>query len=144
VPAGAAPRSDRARDAATLPVTVAIQVLVVFASMRLPVAAPVMAARLSFPVTQTGTFMAAMFAASMLATLCAGPLVARFGAIRVSQGGLLLCGLGFAVCAIPSRACFALGVMFVGLGYGPITPASSHLLAMTTLVHRLSMVFSLK
>ncbi|HEY1231582.1 MAG TPA: MFS transporter, partial [Ramlibacter sp.] len=34
--------------------------------------------------------------------------------------------------------------VLVGLGYGPVTPASSHLLARTTPAHRMSLVFSLK
>jgi MFS family permease len=38
----------------------------------------------------------------------------------------------------------ALGALLVGFGYGPVTPASSHLLARTTPVHRMSLVFSVK
>jgi MFS family permease len=37
-----------------------------------------------------------------------------------------------------------LGAVLIGLGYGPITPASSHLLTRTTPKHQMSLVFSLK
>jgi MFS family permease len=37
-----------------------------------------------------------------------------------------------------------LGAVLIGLGYGPITPASSHLLARTTPKHQMSLVFSIK
>jgi sugar phosphate permease len=37
-----------------------------------------------------------------------------------------------------------LGALLIGIGYGPITPASSHLLARTTPKHQMSLVFSLK
>ena len=125
-------------------VTLAVQALVAMASMALPVAAPVIARELRFPVEQTGSYMAAMFGASIVSTLCAGTLVTRLGGIRVSQCGLLLCAAGLALCAVPSPIALAFGVLLIGLGYGPITPASSHLLAMTTPAHRLSTVFSLK
>jgi predicted MFS family arabinose efflux permease len=36
------------------------------------------------------------------------------------------------------------GALLVGIGYGPITPASSHLLSRTTPAHRMSLVFSVK
>jgi predicted MFS family arabinose efflux permease len=37
-----------------------------------------------------------------------------------------------------------LGALLIGLGYGPITPASSHLLARSTPPHQMSLVFSIK
>jgi MFS family permease len=70
--------------------------------------------------------------------------VARLGAIRVSQWGLLLCALGLLLCAVPWFPAMVLGAVLIGLGYGPITPASSHLLARTTPKHQMSLVFSLK
>jgi hypothetical protein len=37
-----------------------------------------------------------------------------------------------------------LGAVLIGWVYGPITPASSHLLARTTLKHQMSLVFFIK
>ena len=125
-------------------IMLAVQVMVSMAAMALPVAAPVVARGFGFPVEAIGSFMAAMFTASIVATLSAGSLVTRHGAIRVSQGALLLCAVGLALCTLPSRVALAAGAVFIGLGYGPITPASSHLLARTTPAHRVAVVFSLK
>src|SRR3546814_20024698 len=78
----------------------------------------------------------------MASSLLAGGFVRRFGAIRASQIGLLLCAAGVAISVLPSPISMAIGAVLIGLGYGPITPASSHLLARSTPAHRLSFVFS--
>jgi MFS family permease len=45
---------------------------------------------------------------------------------------------------VPQPWAILAGALLVGFGYGPITPASSHLLARTTPAHRMSLVFSVK
>ena len=127
-----------------LAVTLTIQAMVSMALLALPVMAPVVARALSVPTTYTGLYIAIVYAGAMAASLAAGAAVARFGAIRVSQAGLLLCAAGLGLCAVPSVPAIALGAFLIGLGYGPITPASSHLLALTTPAERLSLVFSVK
>lgn len=124
--------------------TLAIQALVAMAVLAPPVIAPVVAAALGLAPIYAGLYVAIVYVGAMLASLAAGAAVARFGAIRVSQAGLVLCAVGLALCAVPSVWVFALGGLLVGLGYGPITPASSWLLAQTTPAHRLSLVFSIK
>lgn len=114
------------------------------ALLTLPVMAPVVALALGVSTTYTGLYVAVVYAGAMVASLAAGAAVARFGAIRVSQTGLVLCAAGLALCAVPSVPAVALGALLIGLGYGPITPASSHLLALTTPAHRMSLVFSVK
>jgi MFS family permease len=94
--------------------------------------------------TLVGVFVALAYVGAIVSSLASGSAVARFGAIRVSQVGLLLCAAGLAACALPSVAAMTLGAFLIGLGYGPITPASSHLLALTTPAHRMSLVFSVK
>ena len=114
------------------------------ALLTLPVMATVVAQALGVSATLTGVYVAIAYVGAILASLASGSAVARFGAIRVSQAGLLLCAAGLAVCALPSWPTMALGAFLIGLGYGPITPASSHLLALTTPAHRMSLVFSVK
>ncbi|MEJ7932348.1 MFS transporter [Ramlibacter sp. AN1015] len=106
--------------------------------------APAVAESLGISAGYTGLYVAIVYLGAMLASLAGGGAVARFGAIRVSQGGLVLCALGLALCALPTAASIAVGAFLIGLGYGPITPASSHLLARGTPAHRLSLVFSIK
>lgn len=127
-----------------LAVTLAIQSLVAWALLTLPVMAPVAAQAVAVSPTYVGLYVAVVYAGAMLASLASGAAVAHFGAIRVSQGGLVLCAIGLALCAVPSLPLIALGALLIGAGYGPITPASSHLLALTTTPANMSLVFSLK
>lgn len=124
--------------------TLAIQALVAWALLTLPVMAPVVGKAMDVSAAYVGVYVALVYAGAMFGSLAAGAAVAHFGAIRVSQGGLLLCALGLALCAVPSLPVITLGALLIGLGYGPVTPASSHLLARTTTPANLSLVFSLK
>lgn len=128
----------------TLGVTLAIQALVSMAVITVPVLAPALGAALSVSPALVGVYIAMVYGAAMLASLSGGAVVARFGAIRVSQMSLVLCATGLAVGTLPSVVAVAAGALLVGLGYGPVTPASSHLLARSTPAHRMSLVFSLK
>ena len=125
-------------------ITLAMQAMVSMALLTLPVMAPVVAPALGVSATYAGIYVALVYAGAIVASLAAGAAVARFGAIRVSQTGLLLCAAGLGLCAVPSVPVIALGALVIGLGYGPITPASSHLLARTTPAQRMSLVVSVK
>ena len=128
----------------SLTVTTAIQAMVSMALLTLPAMAPAVARALAVPSTLVGAYVALCYFAAMLSSLVGGTLVRRLGAIRVSQLGLGLCAVGLALCALPWLPAVALGALGIGAGYGPITPASSHLLALTTPAHRMSLVFSIK
>ncbi len=128
----------------TLAVTLTMQAMVSMALLALPVIAPVVALALGVPTTYTGLYVAVVYIGAVAGSLAGGAAVARFGAIRVSQVGLVLCASGLALSAVPWVPAVAIGAVLMGLGYGPITPASSHLLALTTPAHRMSLVFSIK
>ncbi len=127
-----------------LVITLAIQAMVSMAVLTIPVIAPAMAHHLQASPTLVGGYVALAYAAAMAGSLSAAQLVARHGAIRTSQAGLLLCAAGLALSALPSAPAVGLGAILIGLGYGPITPASSHLLAISTPPHRASLIFSIK
>ena len=114
------------------------------ALMTLPVVAPAVARSLDVPTTWVGGFVGVVYFAAMLASLLGGGAVRRWGALRLSQVGLACSTIGLVLCAFPHPAAIFIGAIFVGLGYGPITPASSHLLIKTTPPQQLSLVFSLK
>lgn len=127
-----------------LTATLAIQAMASMAVITLPVMAPAVAQATGIPLSYAGVYIAVLYVGAMLLSLTSGTLVARYGAIRASQLGLLLCAVGLGFCAIPSLPVMAVGAFLIGVGYGPITPASSHLLAKSTPPHRLSLVFSIK
>jgi MFS family permease len=124
--------------------TLVIQAMVAMALLSLPVMAPVVAEALHVSPALVGLYVSVTYAGAMFATLMGGASVARLGAIRVSQCGLVLCALGLLLCAVPWLPAMGLGAVLIGLGYGPITPASSHLLARTTPQQHMSLVFSIK
>jgi MFS family permease len=124
--------------------TLVIQAMVAMALLTLPVIAPVVAQTLQVSPVLVGLYVSVTYAGAMVATLMGGATVARMGAIRVSQWGLVLCALGLVLCAVPWLPAMVLGAVLIGLGYGPITPASSHLLARTTAPAQMSLVFSIK
>lgn len=129
---------------ASLTVTTAIQAMVAMALLTLPAMAPAAARALGVSSALVGVYVALCYLAAMLASLASGALVRRLGAIRMSQYGLLACAAGLLLCALPWLPATALGALCIGVGYGPITPASSHLLARTTPAHRMALVFSVK
>jgi MFS family permease len=124
--------------------TLVIQAMVAMALLTLPVIAPVVAQTLQVSPALVGLYVSVTYAGAMVATLMGGATVARMGAIRVSQWGLVLCAVGLVLCAVPWLPAMVLGAVLIGLGYGPITPASSHLLARTTPKAQMSLVFSIK
>lgn len=133
-----------ARPWVVLLATLTIQALVAMALLTLPVVAPVVARSVGVPTTWVGGFVGVVYSAAMLASLLGGGAVRRWGALRLSQVGLACSTIGLCLCAIPHPVVMFIGAIFVGLGYGPITPASSHLLIKTTPPSQLSLVFSVK
>lgn len=127
-----------------LAATLAVQSLVAMCLITLPVVAPAVAESIGISAAYVGLYIAIAYGGAMTASLFAGGAVRRFGAIRASQAGLVLCAIGVSICAIASPIASAIGALLIGLGYGPITPASSHLLALSTPAHRMSFVFSIK
>lgn len=127
-----------------LVVTLAIQAMVSMAVLTIPAIAPAFAERLAVSVSLLGVYVAIVYVGAIIGSLLAGQMVRRFGAIRVSQAGLVLCAAGLGLSMLPSLLAVAVGAILIGLGYGPITPASSHLLAVSTPAHRAGLVFSIK
>nr|WP_255592443.1 MFS transporter [Bordetella sp. BOR01] len=122
----------------------AVQALVSAAALVVPVLAPVLSVSAGVGAELVGVYVSLMYVGAMLGSLMAGGWVARLGAIRASQAGLVLCALGL-LCSLSGHVVLlAAGAVLLGLGYGPITPASSHLLIQTTPAHRMSFVFSVK
>lgn len=114
------------------------------ALITLPVMAPVVGKATGIPTTYVGVYVAAVYLAAMFASVLGGSFVKRWGALRLSQISLALTCLGLLLCAIPYTPAILLGAFLIGVGYGPVTPASSHLLIKTTPADRLSLVFSIK
>jgi MFS family permease len=123
-------------------ITLLIQSFSAMALMVVPVLVPVEATpRLS--AAGLGLYLLFAYTGAVLGSLAAGPLVERYGAIRASQWALLLSAVGLVLAGVWPGG--VMGAAFLlGLGYGPITPASSHVLNHTTPAHQRNLVFSIK
>jgi MFS family permease len=144
-------RDPRARTAAiALAITLAIQMFTALAATSTAVLAPVVGHDLAIAPKLIGVFVGIVYAGSMAASLVSGMFIERYGAIRVSQACVMLCATGVLMVAggtmLPGTAVLALAVapLVIGLGYGPITPASSHVLARTAPPSRMALTFSIK
>lgn len=127
-----------------LATTLAIQAFVSMAAVAVPILAPAIAADLGVAPTELGVFVGLIFLAAMASSASSGDLILRFGAIRTSQVCLVLSALGLAAAAWAWLPLFALGAVLIGMAYGPLNPASSHILARTTPRSLMSLTFSLK
>ncbi len=144
---GVGPARAAASPGVALGATLAIQVYTSLAGTAAAVLAPAIAADLDVPARWIGAYVGLVYLGAMSASLLCGAYIARHGAIRVSQVCVALCAIGIAVTALARPGLLPVVVVaavVLGLGYGPITPASSHVLARTTPPSRMSLVFSIK
>ena len=129
---------------ATLPVTLLIQSASSAALIAPTVAAPRLLEQLHASSVLIGIYVAVVYGAAMLASQWGATLVRRWGPIRTSQAALFTSAVGVALVATAQPAACAVGAVLIGLGYGPITPASSEMLARSTSPQRYALVFSVK
>ena len=122
----------------------AVQTTTALAIMTPPVLAVVALGQLGLDSGWIGVYPAIVFTAAMLTAGLGGGLVARYGAIRVTQIALVFCGAGLGLVATAELPLVVVGAALMGLGYGPGAPASSHVLALLTPVERRPLVFSIK
>ncbi|HEV2163241.1 MAG TPA: MFS transporter [Stellaceae bacterium] len=124
--------------------TLAIQALATLMVLAPPVFAGLAAPDFGVSANHIGVFTAVVYAAAVLSTGMSGGPVRRYGAIRVSQAALVVGAVGLALLASASIWLGLIGAVFIGVGYGPMTPASSHLLIRQTPPARRALVFSIK
>ncbi|MDP2241358.1 MAG: MFS transporter [Burkholderiales bacterium] len=108
--------------------TLACQSLASVAVFTPAVLAPVASGDIGVAATAIGIFSAIIYLLASLSAPIGGTFVSRYGAVRVSQFAMVLTGAGLALCTLAHPAAVIAGAVLIGMGYGPITPASSVLL----------------
>ena len=149
--------SDRSLRDARLPsagfalaITLAIQIFTALAATSTAVLAPEIGRDLGVAPKLVGVFVGLVYVGSMAASLACGGFIERYGAIRVSQACVLLCATGLLMVAVGTALAGILALtlmvapVVIGLGYGPITPASSQILVRTATPERMALTFSIK
>jgi cyanate permease len=121
-----------------------VMVVTIAAVLVVPVLAPAIAAETGLAPSLIGAYSFLMWTAAMLASGVAGSLIGLLGPVRVVRFSLALCAAGLAAGAAGGVVALALTPLFVGLGCGVETPASSDILARVTRPARRAFIFSLK
>ena len=133
--------------AAVLPAllaTLAMQAIVVIASLIVPITVQESAQTLGVDPALVGYYTMVLWLGGMASTLFSGGLIRRYGALRVCQVTLAIAAAGALLTGVASIAAFALAGFLIGVAYGPANPAGSHLLARLSPPHLRARVFSVK
>jgi len=110
----------------------------------LPTVAPEVARSYGIPAIWIG-YQISVVAFFMLASLVfLSNASRRWGACRVTQAGLAVTGASLAVSLVPHPASILVASIGMGIGYGSVMPAVSHLLMRFTPTERLNFVFSVQ
>ncbi|MBL6952738.1 MAG: MFS transporter [Alphaproteobacteria bacterium] len=128
-----------------LPAMLAIQSFGTMCSFAGAVVAVQASAALGVKSSSIGIYMAVLYITGMLAGLGAGSFLARYGVIRTCQAALLAAGLGLGLAgAVPLWWVAIAAAVLIGIGMGPLNPASSRILARHAPAQWLPFVFSVK
>lgn len=120
------------------------QVLVSAIAAAIPVAMPELVREAGLFEGLAGLYALSMYAGAVAATLCSERVFRGLGPARASAlaVGLSACGL---LLFVPlGVAGFVLGGLAIGLGYGPVSPAGSYMMAGIVGRKDLNLVFSIR
>jgi len=98
-------------------------------SMTPPVMASHIASSLGLSPKIAGVYVGLVYAGAILSSSFSASLITRLGPLRTSCVCVMTGGAGLALLAIPHLPVSLLATAIIGLSYGPLTPASSHVLA---------------
>lgn len=112
--------------------------------MTVPVLAPEIANDVGFVPSRIGIYSALVFAGAMPISLMIGGIITKWGPVRVMQFALLVMAIAVVGPVFGTLTAILFSAFIVGLGYGPNTPAASHLLMRYSRVEDRPFVFSIK
>lgn len=108
------------------------------------VLAPEAAPAIGVDATRIGVYTAVVYVFATLSGAVTGPLVDRFGAIRVCQATMLLAAAAMLSLSRGTLPWAAASAVVLGCAYGPFNPASAHVLWRLSTPRWRPLVFSIK
>lgn len=138
------PPTDLRRYLIALASLTLVQVISTMVFNQASVLAPAAAAEFGIAAADVAYYVSIVYLAAMVSSVGGGTVNRRLGPIRFMQTGLTVAALGSFVFATGGVAMAALSAFIVGLGCGPLTIASSHILAGVTPKRLANVTFSLK
>jgi MFS family permease len=124
--------------------TVAVQIVIVMASLTVPVLASLIAPAAGIPPYLVGYYSALIYACAAATSFVTPHLLRRWGGVRIHQGMLVMTALALLALLPAALTTFALSAVVLGLAYGPMNPASTVMIARYTPPRMRARVFSLK
>jgi MFS family permease len=110
----------------------------------LPTLAPAVARSYGIPAVWIGYQFSLVAFFLTLSLLFLGNASRRWGPLRVIQCGVALNGIALLLALLPSLPALVLASVCMGVGYGVIMPANSHLMMRFTPRAKLNLVFSIQ
>jgi MFS family permease len=139
-----ADRSESKLLAKFVAATIAVQAIVVMASLLVPVLATLVATAAGMPPYLVGYYSALIYGIAAISSLAAPDLLRRYGGIRLHQIILVLTAAALLMLLPALPVTFVVSAIVLGIAYGPINPASTAMLARRTPVAARARIFSLK
>lgn len=121
-----------------------VQAMTSMAIFAVAVIAPAAAPEIGVDATDIGAYTSIIYISGMVVGLMSGVLIARHGAIRVSQAAVLFSAAGMLALAAAWFPAVILSAVLLGVAYGPINPASAHILSAVSAPRWRPLVFSIK
>jgi len=128
----------------SLSVTLALQSVAAAIFMTTAVLAPALPPSLGLDESGIGLFGAATFLGAMFGSPFSALYIGRWGAVRLTQAGLILSALGLCALLLQNWWLALIGAVLIGFGYGPNAPGGSLLLARHAPPERRGLYFSIK
>ena len=130
--------------AGVLALTLVVQVLSSLVALSVPVLAPSIAAARSWDASLIGYYPGLMYLAALGICVFGLPVLNGFGPMMLSLVSVVVSAAGLAFMLAPVQGVLAAGVLVIGLGYGPVVPATSQVLGTATPPRYANLIFSLK
>ncbi len=130
--------------AGPLATTLAVQTLSTAAAYSIPAVAPAVAGDIGVNPALVGFFISMVYGVGILSALFSPPVIARYGAVLVTQAVLVATVAMLGTAATGSLAAIAISAVLMGLAYGATAPASTHLLVPRTPPAYMNLVLSIR
>ena len=127
-----------------LALTLLVQVLSSLVALSVPVLAPSIAAARSWDAGLIGYYPGLMYLAALGICVFGLPILNRIGPMMLSLASVVVSAAGLTLLLAPAPAVLAAGALVIGLGYGPVVPATSQVLGAATPPRYANLIFSLK
>ena len=124
--------------------TMLAQMISSFMGQCLPVLAPLVTAGVGVAPERIGNLSSLTSLGSCLFLAFGSPFLARFGPVRSLQAGAACAIIAMLVAALGWWPALMAASLLLGIGYGPMPPAGSRILAATAPKQHRSLIFSIK